>query len=254
MAAFPVVQATNSNTVSSNTTHVVSMPSGITAGDILIAFSTFDTNATVTPSAGWDVVSSTTNGAGLRLSILRKIAEGSDTLTYTTGTSRTSAHAVYRIYSNDTTTLNGTAATGSSTSPNPPNLDNGTSQKFLWIAAAGSATAFSGYPTNYSGNQINAGTGNAHLSVATRSLEASSEDPGTFTIASGVWVAQTLSIDEQAGIEGNFNLITSGSQVFTPTVDHAADATFSLIESGAQALVPSAVIYERTKWTTTQKT
>lgn len=253
MAAFAVVQSTSSNTVASNTTHAVTMPSGITAGDVLLAFSTFDTNAAATPSAGWTTINSTTSGAGLRFNVLRKIAAGSDTLTYTTGAGVTSAHAVYRIYSNDTTTQNGTAATGTSTTPNPPSLDNGASQKFIWIAAAGSTNAFSGYPTNYSDNQINSGTGNAHVSVATRSLEASSEDPGTFTTTSGAWAAQTLSIDEQATVTGNFPIITSDSTLFSPAIDFAGDGNFPILEMSSQIFQPTTVVSSRSRWTSKTK-
>ena len=75
---------------------------------------------------------------------------------------------------------------------NPPNLAPGLgSLNFLWIALATcerNRTSWS-YPTNYSLNQGNFGGGVgltntfAHLGWAMRELNASSEDPGAFSVA-----------------------------------------------------------------------
>lgn len=229
------------------------MPSGITAGDILLAFVVLPTSTSITWPAGWTGITQATK-TGLTIGVAKKVAAGSDTLTFTTALSTESAHITYRAYSNDTTTNVGTLAAGTTGSPDSPTLTNGDSQKYLWIAVGASGAAISGYPSGYTGNQVTENVTNGYIAVATKNSETDSENPAAFSATSGTWYAQTISIDEQVGIEGNFSLITSGAQVFTPTVDHAADATFSLIQSNAQAFTPVGVIYERTKWTTTQKT
>lgn len=86
----------------------------------------------------------------------------------------------------------------STTNPNPPSLTPpGGALDYLWITYAASSTnsSISSYPTNYStGHSSNAISGGSCAS-AIRTLNASSEDPGTFTFSvSGNTGALTLAI------------------------------------------------------------
>ncbi len=62
-----------------------------------------------------------------------------------------------------------------------------------------SAGTISAYPTNYSSNQtetnsVGGSATNPTLGSATRNLNASSENPGTFTVASDNWAAMTIAV------------------------------------------------------------
>jgi len=228
------------------------MPAGIVAGDRLVVCAAFDTSAAVTVPGDWTTTSNTTNGAAIRLLVLTKVAAGSDTLTLTTVSSTvSSAHASFRTFSNDNTIRSGTAATGTSDSPDPPSLNNGTSEKFLWFAVTGwgsSATA-TAYPTSFSDNQLTAAVGNVGVAVATRDNEASTQDPAVFTISgSALWVSQTLSIDEQALVVGNFPIVTQPSTIFSLATDFAGNGNFALLEMNSTVFQPTATVGTKTTW------
>lgn len=97
-------------------------------------------------------------------------------------------------------------ATGTGANPDPPNATpTGGSKDYLWIAFCGAdgemadATA----PTNYNNSFVaaNSGTGgavatNCRVGAGTRTLTASSENPGAFTLgaASNGWTAWTIAV------------------------------------------------------------
>jgi hypothetical protein len=117
--------------------------------------------------------------------------------------SRLSA-VTYRISGWDTgeTPEAGTPAKNSgSTAPNPPSLTpSWGSDKTLWLVASHSSAGSSvSYPTNYSNGVTGySGIDNAYhvrTAGAERTLEATSEDPGAFTLgSSATWVANTVAV------------------------------------------------------------
>jgi hypothetical protein len=201
---FPVVQATNTSGESSDvTSHTVSLPANISAGDLLIVFFSCDANETVTwPTGdGWASIFHETNS--MTLDIGYKIADGTEgaTITVTTGSAEQSAHISYRITGNHRYLAPevSTGATGNSTAPNPDSLTpTGGAKDYLWIAVEGNTDgdAASAYPTNYTNGQTNAvgTTAGANIAVARRELNASSEDPAAFTIPLNKWVACTVAV------------------------------------------------------------
>jgi CheY-like chemotaxis protein len=205
---FPAVQATNTSGETTDTTsHTVSMPANINAGDLLIVFFSCDGVETVTwPTGdGWASIFHDTNL--MTLDIGYKIADGTEgaTITVTTGTTEQSAHISYRITGHDKSQAPevSTGATGNSTAPNPDSLTpTGGAKDYLWIAVEGNnnASAASAYPSNYTNGQTNAvgDSGGANVAVARRELNASSEDPGTFTTPSERWVACTVAVQPQS--------------------------------------------------------
>lgn len=104
-------------------------------------------------------------------------------------------------------------AFGTSNSPNPPSVSNGSSEDRLAIAwyvyAVGSVTA-SAYPTNFSDNQDfnTAGTGTScSVGIATRQFTGNSIDPGTFTAStSNTWESATIMIRPNASSPVNQSL------------------------------------------------
>jgi hypothetical protein len=208
-ADCPLIVARASTAAVADSSVAVTMPSGVTAGDLLIA--TVSTDTAVTAAAGggegWTQISAASNGSDVRLTILAKIAVGGDTLNLTLGAAVDSATHVMRItdhaVSNVATEIAlGTAATGNDNAPNPPSVTPGATLKNLFIAVAASDddddnNVFA--PTNYTGegNRWSAeSTSSCLIQVAYRYVSTgAAEDPGGFQLsATEEWVAQTLCI------------------------------------------------------------
>jgi len=207
-AAFPQVEDTGISSSSANeTSHIVDIPLNIVAGNLLIVCFTSDGDAGgVSWPAGWTEFFETVNGSAVTLALAYRQADGGEgaTITVTTGNAERSAHCSYRISGHEDPTIRGpeatTNATGLNDSPNPPVVTPvGGATDYLWLAVHGSdgpltTTAF---PTNYiNGISVGAAGGEGcAVGAAERDLNASSEDPGVFTIsASEEWVAATIAI------------------------------------------------------------
>lgn len=206
---YPVVAATTSSakTAATGTTHTVSLPSGIQAGDLLLVFWVdADVASTVATPSGWTELFNMVGTADQRRYAMYRVADGSEgaTVTVTTSNAERSAHTAYRIAagSYQGEPVAGTVNSNTSTSPDPNSLTSGFgSVPTLWIASSHSAgtSAATTPPTNYSvdafGYSGNTGTGHARMTTASRKLTAASENPGTFALgASVVWGANTVAL------------------------------------------------------------
>ena len=198
-SSFPQVAATNTSTAASSTSIVISLPSGIANGDLLIAMCFGYADRTHTWPAGWTELWDSDTG-NIAAAGAYRVADGGEgsTITVTLGIGATSSsHITYRITGYQGTPEVGTAVGGNSTTPDPPSVTpSWGSTKTLWIAAASenSTSVATAAPTNY-GNLITVAAANNSAMSATRELEASSENPGGFTIPSSVeWHAQLIAI------------------------------------------------------------
>jgi len=208
--AFPTVAATNTSNVSLSTTHVVSLPASISAGDLLMVFFLVHEDPSVTTPDGWTLLKSITDGyADHKLYVFYKVASGSEgaSVTITIGTARRSAGISFRITGHSGAPEVSTGATGMNYNPDPDALTpSGGAKDYLWIALCknGTAEAPIAYPTNYTGNNLWKASNNGTdyppvLAVATRELNASSENPGTFeTHYEGTWTAITIAVSPVA--------------------------------------------------------
>lgn len=192
----PVLETSASSTINSaGTSHSVTMPSGITAGDIIIVFASFNvaTGNVSDPGGGWNYEENT-YGSNTAV-MLWKVATGSDTLTITTTSSATSAHVAFRISGGTTVSSTGALGPGVSAS-DPPNHDAGVVRNYLWLAAAHTNTAdLTGSPSGYSTIVKARETGNSRtVGGGTRANRASSEDPGTFSSATDNNYVRTVAI------------------------------------------------------------
>lgn len=199
--AFPAVAGTNTSSPgSSTTTHSVSLPASIAAGDLLVVYFGGWGGGTLTWPAGWTPLFDTSNGTAARLAAAYRFADGSEggSISVTSSTSIRSAHISYRITGahSSTAPVVGTATTGTSAAGDPPSLSPaGGAKDYLWLAGVGfgSTTAASAAPANYTNlltrNDTNAGVGSAR-----RELNASSENPGGFTNPFSSWVANVVAI------------------------------------------------------------
>lgn len=200
--AFPQVlngqadaQATNS------TSHVVSLPSTVNAGDRLILLFVCNGGGTYTgPGGTWSVlVPRVVNGTTHGIAAWEKIADGSEggtTVTIGKAESVRSMAYVYRIGGAHASTASEAATpVGSSTTQTPavPALNpSWGAEDTLFIAFGGfdmsaqAALSVTVAPSNY-GNlvsqQSNAATSGVLLGAARRELNASGDDPDNFTLS-----------------------------------------------------------------------
>lgn len=216
--AFPVVAAVNASVQATDTTsHVVSLPASISAGDLLICFLGGDGSGSwaLDVPAGWSTgYADENNSGGCNGSVRWKIADGAEgaSVTFTSSTSEQSAHRSLRITGAHATTPftatgGGVAGSqGTSATPDPPShTPSYGAADSLWIAfyAIDDARLATAYPTSYTDNQhtsrSNTGTGACGIGLATRNLNATSDDPAAFTVdVSDVWLAATIAIQPAA--------------------------------------------------------
>lgn len=99
--ASPAVQttATSQHDGSNTTSHVVSLPSGIVSGNLLVVNFCNDGNAAVTFPAGWTKFLDIAQSNDVRLSSAYRQADGTEgsTITVTTASNERSGHTAYRI-------------------------------------------------------------------------------------------------------------------------------------------------------------
>ena len=242
--AAPAVQTTaESATTTASTSHTVTLPSGIAAGDLLViigcgvAATTYDASG-----AGFTELLDENAVRGIRVFV--KLATGSEgaSITITSAASQKPAWIAYRISGADdpavTAPTLGTTATGTSTTPDPPNCNPGVTNDYLAIALytlngeeADDDTWTTAAPAGYSNLlQKTAGTAgtntSAVLATAERQLTGvSSENPGTFTTVTSVnnsWRAQTLMIPAApSGQSFSLPVATETDTSQTPTFSKA---------------------------------
>jgi hypothetical protein len=210
--AFPVVASSNSTGgTNANSGVAQNMPSGITAGDLLIAFAANDENDTLSASGWTSITNKLVSGFNVRLTVFAKIATGGDTMTlvsngfndYATVIARITGHAVSDVTAD---ILKGTAAEGTSGGPTPPSVTISSTKDWLFLECFGAdddddtATYWS---TNYTGiaqKQSASSTSSCLVAAAYRQLNTgSNEAPGAMAMAaSEEWAAQTFAIPPSA--------------------------------------------------------
>lgn len=188
------------------TSHTVTLPSGIVAGQRIIIVATNNINATnISFPAGWTEFSADT-----RISAAYRDCDGLEgsSIVITTNGSADCAWTVIRLQAetfDSTAPVGGTKTTSTSTTPDSGNLITPWgSDKTLWITAFGAddntpATVTS-YPTSYDVIQSyvassSGGADKPYMGLAARKHLASAEDPGSFTISSSfAWHANTYAV------------------------------------------------------------
>ncbi len=206
--AFPSIVASASNRNTANGTSLtVNLPNGSdTVGRRIVVAFTIDNQQTVTFPGGWNSLGSADGPSGnSRLYVYYHDVDGTEgypstgaTITVTVVTSDGFSHVAHLI---EVGTFDaGTApeiqfATQASTGtdPNPPSITpTGGAKDYLFLAYAGvdgtnGAPTFSGFPTNYSLNQVSIAsgfTGGTSTGGAGRQLNtAGPEDPSAFTLS-----------------------------------------------------------------------
>ncbi len=221
---FPQVRATTYSTEAADTTsHDVDM-TGVQEGDRAILFACMDNDAGDTDisgmPAGWSLMhkDGQSAGGGQDLEIWEKInCTGSESsFQYTTNTSERSKNRVFFITGSSENALEASAASNAANvNPDPDTVTASWGSALnLFIAfyisdnQRGDATA---YPTSYTDNQytntVVTGTDqDVAYGVATRELEAASDNPATFTKNfANRWRAVTLVVQPGSSLWPSIN-------------------------------------------------
>lgn len=209
--AFPSIDATSTSSERSDaTSHTVDLPSGVSDGDLLIAFfaqDTFDVSGhSVSWPSPWVEMYDIQFEQHIIGSAAYLYASGGETsVIVTTTLSDRSEHIVYRISEHDSgTVIEWSTATGSTNTADPPSLTpSWGAEDTLWLIGAsfdrpesnGPATDD---PDNYTDaieSAIFTDATNAWGRSLRRNLNATSDDPNTFTtLQNEQWVIGLVAI------------------------------------------------------------
>lgn len=197
--------------LAADTSHPVSMPSGIQSGDLLIVLygcDGDDDGAGDHEASGWTRLDIDSNGGQVVGAVFYKIAAGGDTCTISSIDSEVGASVALRVRNYNGAPIS-VSANGSSTTPDSPNNNPGVSDRWLWLAftvvdaVGGSFSKFSpsiyqepyGYSEFFKIFGISTGAG-VGIILAEKHSEASSEDPPPFEVMGGTdnWASFTIGI------------------------------------------------------------
>src|SRR3990172_2093706 len=158
--AFPVEETTSSGTNVSQTSHTITLPTGIAAGNRVVVAFGFKTAATVTWPGGWTLIVED-QAFSSKISVYELIASGGETsITVTTSGAAQNSMYLARQISGAHASAASEGGTGSgrdtddSAAPNPPNLTpSWGSDDTLWLAfhVCFENQTTPTYPTNYIG-------------------------------------------------------------------------------------------------------
>ena len=235
---FPTVasSATSKQGSYNATDFVVTMPSGIVAGDLLAVVVAWDVGAErnyATPS-GWTQVSRIFGNTSWEAYLYAKEAVGSDTMTLAKGGASAAGVAIaYRItgsFGGGLADLEAAAFVGGfSDTGDPPSLTpSWGATDVLWIAAsivAGTNAAPTAYPSSYADNQLSDATNGVtkRLSAATRGANGSSEDPGAFTYAATPPYGQRITIAVRGTAPAGPVITGPAGAAGAPSITHAVN-------------------------------
>ncbi|MGH7850830.1 MAG: hypothetical protein ACREOP_11065, partial [Thermodesulfobacteriota bacterium] len=213
--SFPTHQSLTQTAFGSDATaHLVAMPATVNPDDLLLVFFTNDDPAvTVTTPAGWTAIDSAA-AVNSRTGLYAKKAVGDEdggTVDFVTSSAKRASAQCCRISGWFGDIANGIAfaAAGpfSTSSPDAPSLNPAAwdVEDVLWYAVTGrnrndtNPPDVTSYPASYTGGTDTRAGGAATLepwlASARRSLNAASENPGTFSIRnSASWIAYTIAI------------------------------------------------------------
>lgn len=224
-AAFPTVVSRNTSTnTSAVTTHVVSLPASLVAGNKITVTMAFSGSAldVATPSGWTSMMTAGGNACGGATACvgfnIEKVSTGSEgsTLNVTTTSSRCSAHSALQI--GGAGGIGDAEASGSVSEVDPPNKSafDGIARDFLWLATgfATNPLAWSAAPTNYSNFNGICSVGCSQTTCAgtgERQLNAVSENPGTFGSSTAPsWFSATFNVNPSSAAIGRRIIMTRG--------------------------------------------
>ena len=223
--AFPTIDSLGIYTASGlSASHEGNFPAIVTAEQLLlIIISANPTGQVITLNeTGWTTlhnVNDKNHSAGL---FYKEAVGDEDGATFTVDLSASDEIVAYCLaisgWDTATAPVFSTLAEDDNSTPNPPSLTPGFGAlDALWIVAVtadGSPVPVTAYPTNYDDNQNDdeSSAGRASAMFATRNLNATSDDPETFTLTSA------------DGTQAFTIAVPSGGAVFNVSLSEAVDA------------------------------
>ena len=202
--AYPQIAASTSGFTTSNATSTsITVPSGTQAGDLMVLLISKDGTGTFTTPSDWTQLVNAGSSAQAVGIFYRQLSASLSNFTIAHASEMT-AWILLRIPNGDIPTVS-SAATGNSTTPNPPSLASSfaAGTEIMWLAFAGwdYNRTCSAYPTTFTDNRLTSNstaTGGSGVAMATLESTTSPQDPSTFTIsATDTWQAYTLAIKIQ---------------------------------------------------------
>ena len=245
-----VVEATTTSLdITQTTSHTVSLPTGVTEGDLLIIFFSGSNypQGSVTVPTGWtplvDETSDENDITGHYGGVWYRTATGTEgsTVSVTSSALKRSAHHAYRISGHDPDTAPEVAYTVDDgeviTTPSAPQLTpSWGSAENLWLASAAGSFTDIDAPTNYTtqlDNRTDVSTNHYHAAQisARRTLEASSETPGSFQNLDWYyewWITATVAVKP---ITGEALTLTPDGHVSVSGIEDQSAGTTNLHEA-----------------------
>lgn len=206
---IPTVQSFATSFVNSDgTSHVVSLPAGITPGDLLIVAFSVDGVPSITWPTGWtQFATGDAPASAQRTALAYRRADGTEvsTITVTVGAAQQSSHMAWRIVGAANPAVQppeaSAAAVGDSGNPNPnPSAltPTGGTKNYLWLAIAGcdDINFIEILPDGYGGAfSATSGTANGtSIGGCYKTKFAASEDPEPAMFFGSSWVAFTVAV------------------------------------------------------------
>jgi hypothetical protein len=199
--ALSVASITHTTFATDATSHLVSMPATVVAGELLLIFFSSDANTNANTPAGWAVVGSSVQGSNVRASSYAKIAagtEGGTTVDVTTSSVEQGAAQVYRIQGAYELTgagfvegVAGSNANSGVTTVDPPSVtaswgaDNNLFISYIASSTNGTVVSGpSGWGTPAKTNEGSANnTNSAQVFTSALTTNAATGDPGVWTLS-----------------------------------------------------------------------
>jgi hypothetical protein len=226
-ATFPVVEASNNNASTANQTNfTASLPTGISAGDLLVVcvFKDDDDPITSYPT-GWNLLAAPVQGTANRASVLFRWADGNEGASISLpGDSENYAAKSWRISGASSTVAPEIVITTAATGNNDPGAltPSWGSADTLWLVYLGvdGDSSITGFPTNYTGTGSQTSTSSTTTDRvcdgwAEYANAASSEDPGTFTNTSASNISFLIAVPPSSVTASPITLSSAGSKNVT---------------------------------------
>lgn len=248
--AFPVIASASQGSGSGQSV-TVTQPTGVTTGDLLICIFGSDGLPTIsTASAGW-AMPNMHNETQVSSALFWKVATGSDDLTIDYSATEITDYIVMRI-TGFTGAPEFSHAAAFSEAPDTPSLaPSWGAADTLWISAYVQDNGLrtnTAFPANYADNQLTQSDGTTsglHIAMASRNLNAATEDPGPFaTNLADDWSGYTIAV-QGAGAGGTTqDLAASGGAEAGGSAAIEATGTADLAASGGAVAGGSATLQD----------
>jgi hypothetical protein len=176
----------------------VSLPTGIAAGNLLIAVVGNNGDRTHTWPAGWTTLTDDLNGGISSATIGYRVANGSEgasIIVTSNGNASFTSHVSARITGSFGTPVASSVATGSSTAPNSSVVSRGNGRLYLAIfGGRNNSFTINSPPSGYT-TSISRITGSASAAIAFLQSSAATSDPSAWSLSGSCqWVARTVAV------------------------------------------------------------